>query len=172
MSNSSSGSRGPVLPSPHHSTHLVDNLELWNRLLAYFKGAQHEEEVHFLSTNYSLLKFTKSVTGDQGIRLYGIRESTMKLYIGQYDLSLTETALNDLVARDYTPEQLSGLLEKVSLLRRHPELEKLRQSVVEAVKNGTEWSGMDEPLRFAVWCLQGAVNAWDKRISKLEKELK
>lgn len=143
----------------------------WNSFLRFFKGAQNEEHVHFLSTHYKKLKPTAFV-GANDVHVWYISGELMKLYIGQYDLSLTETALNDLVARDYTPEQLSGLLEKVSLLRRHPELEKLRQSVVEAVKNGTEWSGMDEPLRFAVWCLQGAVNAWDKRISKLEKELK
>lgn len=172
MSNSSSGSRGPVLPLPHHSTNLVDNLDLWNRLLAYFKGAQHEEEVHFLSTNYSLLKFTKSVTGDQSIRLYGIRESTMKLYLGQYDLVLSETSLNDLAVRDYTNEQLAQLLEKVSMLRRHPVLETMLQKALEAVKNGAEWGSMDEPLRFAVWTLQGAVNAWDKRVLELERKLK
>lgn len=144
----------------------------WNSFLGFFKGIQNEEQVHFLSLHYRKLRPTATVTGDRNVRLYSISDELMKLYIGQYDLSLTETALNDLVARDYTPEQLSGLLEKVSLLRRHPELEKLRQNVVEAVKNGTEWSGMDGPLRFAVWCLQGAVNAWDRRISKLEKELK
>ena len=148
------------------------NIKAWNRLIAFFRGLQNEEHVHFLSTHYKKLKPTAAYSGDQNIRLYSISDELMKLYIGQYDLSLTETSNADLVARDYTNDQLARLAEKVAQLRRHPELEKLFKNVQEAVKNGTAWSDMDEPLRYAVWCLQGAVNAWDRRVSELERKLK
>jgi len=152
---------------PELEPHLRLTERFWASLYAALSGARNEERVDFLSRNHAKLKPSKYIEDSQMI---GRERDLMNLYIGQYDLAFSKVGVQDLQLQTIHLDHLKALVGKASSLRRHPEVEKKLQVAREAAENGVEWEGMDQPTRLAVTLLAGAITAWDKHVSEMEKK--